>query len=193
MKTITCIVLTILFSTASMAQLTKGNWLMGGNASYSAQKSRGQNTIVSDTKLLDIQSNVGYFIIDKLAGGLIINGQLYHIKYPQPDGSIGEEWRNSIGTGPFIRYYFLSTDNRINIFSAANFLYTFNWGKSSYTSTYNDNASSYEISGGAVVFLNTSVGAEVSLGYNKKSYTDFDSKGEGIVFRIGFQIHLEKD
>jgi len=193
MKTIASIVLLILFSTKSMSQITKGNWLIGGNASASFQKSRGQSTIVADVNTLDIQSNVGYFVMDKLAVGVIVNSQLNYTKYPQSDGSINKDWRNSMGVGPFVRYYFLNTESRVNIFSAANFQYTFNWDKASFTSAHSYNASFYEISGGAVIFLNTSVGAEVSVGYNKRSYSDFDSKLENIVLRIGFQIHLEKE
>ena len=50
------------------AQLTKGNWLVGGNGYLSSQSQnlRGVNVKGSNLRL---SPNVGYFIADKFAGG----------------------------------------------------------------------------------------------------------------------------
>jgi len=57
----------------AQSQLTKGNWLVGGNGKFysytSNYNSAAYNSTASYTQI-DLSPNVGYFVADKLAFGL---------------------------------------------------------------------------------------------------------------------------
>ncbi len=95
---------------SSNAQITKGNWMMGGGASFGNYK----NTSGGDTNesfRLGIYPNVGYFLIDKFVVGA-------SAEFTTNFGSHSED---IYGIQPYIRYYFLNTDKHINIFSELNY------------------------------------------------------------------------
>ncbi len=189
-KITTALLMTLIFYLDSNGQITKGNWLVGGNFSYSGAKSKGNDAVNSKTRNIDIVSNVGFFLHDKIAAGIKLNTAFSKQKYPQVDGSTNSIVQNKYGIGPFLRYYFLNAENRINIFSDVNANYSVTSNKS------NDVRSKeidYSFFAGAVVFLNTSVGMEFLLGYNNSNAVNADAVGESIQFKIGFQIHLEKE
>jgi hypothetical protein len=191
MKKITILVLVTFFlSINSKGQITKGNWLLGGNLAYSKLNSEGNDAINSKSRNIDIMSNIGYFLYDKLAAGIKLNTLSSKQKYPQVNGTYNTIVQNRIGIGPFIRYYFLGTDERVNIFSDAGILYSYLSNRS--TSSV-EKSLEYSISAGTVIFLNTSVGLEFLLAYNNTKVFNIDAKGETFQFKIGFQIHLEKE
>ena len=72
---------------------------------------------------------------------------------------------NSYSFGPFIRYYFLNQENRINLFSQIN--YDFGFGENGLDVKSSSNG--YGIKAGTVLFFNSSVGMEFLLGYRKES------------------------
>ena len=57
----------------SIGQLTKNNWLFGGSGSFYSYNetyaSPAYNTTAKYTNI-DVSASVGYFIVDKLVGGL---------------------------------------------------------------------------------------------------------------------------
>ena len=114
-------------------------------------------------------------------------------RYPELNGTERSLVQNSFGAGPFIRYYFLPEDKRINLFSEASFFYRTLKNKS--VSPPNNKSISYDYSilGGMVVFFNSSVGIEFTLGYNNDKQKGIDFKNEDLRFGIGFQIHLERE
>ena len=170
------------FTLTTNAQITKGNWMFGGSGSYTY---RNIDTGVggSKTSVLTIKPNAGYFIKDKF----VIGSSMSYYKYKTLQG-IGSYVKN-YGAGLFSRYYFLKTENTINIFSQVHFekiFYEHNAGGTVNTG----NGYIYGAKLGQVVFLNSSVGLEFSVGY-EKTITGQDFT-EDIIIGIGFQIHLEK-
>lgn len=107
------IISTFIWLTAN-SQISKGYWLLGGNADFksSTEKSALRETT---TKLdfigYNVNPNVGYFILDKLAIGL--NANISSSKYNEDKTSVG------YGLGPFARYYFLKPDKQINLLRSA--------------------------------------------------------------------------
>lgn len=171
------------------AQITKGNWMMGGNGSFSYSKYESKNTSSSSGTTINyvttgsyyilLEPNIGYFIKDKFALGLKMSISNFF-----NDGEdIPFKLSNSlIGLNPYVRYYFLEVDKNYNLFVEPSY-YLYSNNNASY-------ANGYGLKSGFVFFLNSSVGIEPTLSYihteNEKS------KGNRLLFGIGFQIHLEK-
>lgn len=164
------------------AQLTKGNWLVGGNGYLSSQSQnlRGVNVKGSNLRL---SPNVGYFIADKFAAGARINFEINKLRYP---GVVDNSTR--YGIGPFLRYYLLNSEKRVNILTEAFY---------QYSKTTSDNSSSsdntFRISAGPVIYFNSSVGLEFTLNYEYLKMPETDTDTKKFFLGIGFQIHLESN
>jgi hypothetical protein len=185
MKTLTLFFFIIFTATLTAnAQITKGNWLVGGDASFFSNKSESElNGTISETSFLIISPNVGYFFIDKLAGGIDLR-----FSFVDPGKSVNSE---NYGFGPFLRYYFLKTDNLVNIFSQLN--YNISFGKNGLGTRSKSIGYGFEI--GTSLFFNNSVALEFFLSYdNTKNTLDrVDRRNtEQFLVGLGFQIHLEK-
>lgn len=194
MKKILMYIIVLCFSFKANAQITQGNWLIGGNISYAKKNSEGANASNSKTRAIDISGNIGYFPFSKFATGLLLNTFLSKVKNPQIDGTTTIATQNSLGAGVFARYYFLKEDNRVNVFTDEGVIYSSLKVKNSGIQMGDEFTSlDYYLSAGAVIFLNASVGAEFIVSYNRTKAYNFDSRGETLQFKIGLQFHLEKE
>ncbi|MFY7883617.1 MAG: hypothetical protein ACOVOV_02090 [Dolichospermum sp.] len=169
------VVATLFIAFASNAQISKGNWMMGGSGAFG--NSKVTSIGAEDTGFyLNLYPNVGYFFIDKLAVGT--NASLV-MAFQQKSTSA---W----GIGPYVRYYFLEKEKAINVFSELSY----------YAERRNDTDdlkfNNYNIKAGTVFFLNSSVGIEVALNYLNLS-TNQDFENERFYLGVGFQIHLERE
>ena len=164
------------------AQLTKGNWLVGGNGYLSSQSQnlRGVNVKGSNLRL---SPNVGYFIADKFAGGARINFEINKLRYP---GVVDNSTR--YGIGPFLRYYLLNSEKRVNILTEGYYQYSRISSGNSYSI---DNT--WRISAGPVIYFNSSVGLEFTLNYEYLKRPETDTDINTFFLGIGFQIHLESN
>ncbi|TRX36359.1 hypothetical protein [Flavobacterium restrictum] len=184
-----CLCLILLFSLTSNAQISKGNWMMGGSANFSHNKYTSGEYSTEGT-ILAISPNIGYFFIDKLAIGTL--GELSLTFEKKANSSVNSNYF-SYGIGPFIRYYFLEKEKEINIFSEVSYAIQ----KINQTNSKLEN---FNVKTGAVYFLNSSVGLEVALNYlnqntsngEKNSSSYFQGKNNSFFLGVGFQIHLEK-
>jgi hypothetical protein len=163
---------------AANAQITKGNWMVGGDGNYTNSKTiNPKNEIISSGNSIRLFPNIGYFIVDKLVLGVNVN-----FNYGK---NVGIPSNTAFGAGPFIRYYFLKPEKKINLFTDANIIF--------YTSktqgSDSENTNSYRFKAGSVIYLNSSVGLEITLNY-KSQKLFYTSKY--FTIGIGFQIHLEK-
>jgi outer membrane protein len=180
MKTIKLLfVATVLFSLTSNAQITKGNWMVGGDGSFSANKSSDDST----SNILNLSPNIGYFILNKASIGAKFNYYVSTSKYQDT-----KTRTENTDIGPFIRYYFLKEEKRTNLFLETS--YNFSLSKENKNTVFATKA-------GLAIFLNSSVAIETSLKYsrNKYKYNDLipESSTDGFTIGIGFQIHLEKN
>ncbi|MCU0374419.1 MAG: hypothetical protein MUF24_03835 [Chitinophagaceae bacterium] len=165
------------------AQLEKKNWMLGGNARLASSKQVNELSEVSQFSL-DISPSVGYFFADKFAGG--VKGQLgfTSLKYNGPTAK-----SSVIGVGPFLRYYMLSVDKPVNFFGEV--FYRPLITKADFNAR-GIVTNGFTLTGGAVVFLNTSVGLEFTLNYDFFNNSN-NNKVKTIFFGVGFQIHLIKE
>src|SRR5690606_14708393 len=181
MKTLSFILVATLFCiTTANAQITKGNWLMGGDMSLYMAESKSEHSDSKSTSLgFTVNPTIGYFFIDNLAGGLtVIFGFNSHKEADSK--SIG------FSTGPFVRYYFLEPEKQINIFAQTGY----GFGRSFLEGNTVSKSSVFDIRTGPVFFLNSSVAIELMIIYNYSKSNNTITNN--IQMGAGFQIHLEK-
>jgi hypothetical protein len=185
-KIIVLISLTNFIVNSVTSQITKRNWMVGGNGEFSSGKtSFPTGGDVSSTRI-NINPKIGYFPIDHFAFGLLFN---YERNAEKPNNSNATRYTN-IGIGPFARYYFLPSEKNINILVEGNGAY--NQQSNNLVSTKSAFIS-YALLTGPVIYFNSSVGIEFLLGYKGYKTTDVDTKNSRFSFNIGIQVHLEKD
>ena len=154
------------------AQVAQGNLLAGGSLSFSSEKD-------SESKVTTFQFSpaIGYFFADKFAGGL--RSSFSSMKMEDVDAV------TDLMVGPFVRYYLLPKENKVNLLADADFLF----GSAKLgDNTLSQNA--FSVSAGPVVFLNKHTGMEFKLGYSSSKLEDFTDRTNAFNILIGFQIHL---
>ena len=92
------------------SQITKGNWLVGGTASFSSQFEKA-STFNAHGIQIRLSPDIGYFIADKFAIGLMPSFAYDKIKY-----SSSNAISHQLSIGPFLRYYFLKPEKIVNFF-----------------------------------------------------------------------------
>lgn len=190
MKKITISVLAILLlSVAAKSQITKGNWMLGGNISYASTQYKSENYgpehIVYD---FTIKPSVGYFFGDKFVGGI----KAAIIKRGTKDpGTPGNNKNTDFNLGFFSRYYFLPEEKQVNILFESSYLYGFVGGGSGQNTSTSKNT--FALAAGPVIYFNTSVGLEFLIGYSTYKFSGINGSNGTIQIGIGLQIHLEKD
>ena len=187
-KTLKTIALTILLCTITAnAQITKGNWMVGGSGNFDYAKTEPKNTNSSGTNInytdngtysITLDPNIGYFIKDKLAIGMKISLVNSFIKFRALN--LNDTY---ISISPNFRYYFLNVDKTYNVFIEPSFNY--------YTNNSLGNSSGFGLKSGFEIFLNSSVGIEPSLNYIYNESNQY--KRNNFFIGIGVQVHLEKE
>jgi len=187
MKTILLILAIGFSANAAFSQINKGQWLTGGNGTYTSQKRLlvYYNASIPDVKYSNLQlsADAGYFFVNGLAGGLRVS--LSSSKQKSDVSYVSTSWNFA----PFARYYILPSSQKINFFADASYL----WGTSTNntttpTSTSKNHSSSngYALMAGPAFFLSPSASLELTAGYT--SINQAKAFGAG----VGFKIHLGK-
>lgn len=173
------------------SQITKGIWMIGGSGkfySYKSNNSSSSYNVNSRYTQIDLSIAAGYFITNKFAIG--IKPTISSIKGKVTSTGGGSTNIQRYIFGPYLRYYFLNTDNQNNILIEANYQVGFLGG-----GLAKGRINNYSILSGPVIYFNTTVGLELLIGYN---YSMEDVKNSnkvtnhGFQSTIGIQIHLEK-
>jgi hypothetical protein len=179
------LLMVVTFSYKGASQIQKGQWLTGGNAGFSYFK-----YYTTKTSSWSLSPTGAYFVLDQLALGL--RPGYYGAVYKVPSGIKSKETFVSIT--PFVRYYFLAYEHKVNLFADAGFGYS--WGKyKSYSApdfTYHSKIISFKA--GPAIFLNERTAVEVTLGYDHSIRGSLgDTLGvKSFQVGVGLQIHLGK-
>ena len=177
MKKIIFLLLVIVFSNHVTAQIKKGQWLVGGNVNWTTTF-----TSYGDSTVIKIMPDVGYFFLDKLAGGLKIS---HTIVIPSHDSSYSFSY---FGFSPFLRYYILPVENTINVFAEV----AYGWGGLNYND-FGDISHQWSISAGAAFFLNRHVALEAALSYTHTTERiPVNGNPKTLGLNLGFQVYLGK-
>jgi hypothetical protein len=163
-------------SNAIFAQVNKGQWLAGGQVNFTSSKYGD----VDDSKNthFEISPNVGYFFIDKLAGGL-------RLSYISDKDKTDDDATTSFTAAPFVRYYFLDAAQKVNVFADASYGFGSTGAKDKESLNY------WSIMAGPAVFLSPNTALELTVGYKSfggDAYGDDRWKQFGV--NVGFQVHL---
>ena len=179
MKTIRLFfIATILFTISVNSQITKKNWMVGGNAYFDNSNAKNSNgeEIQSSTQII-VQPNIGYFFYDRFASGLSASYGYGKTK--------GGNSNSGFSVGPFVRYYFLKTEKNINFLVEANYYYGKDFNKSDFVTNYGFKT-------GPVIYFNSSVGLELLAKYEHVFYSSDSFTTNSFQIGLGLQIHLEK-
>jgi hypothetical protein len=185
MKTIKLFFLaTLLFSGLANAQITKGNWMVGGSGNFSADKNYDTEDESLSTKTSSYNLNIGmsYFFVNKLATGVKLGYEGFTPKYE------GVYSSSNYNFGPYARYYFLNPEKNYNLFIESSYLV------GAYSSAgFINNRRTFNISAGPTIYFNSSVGLELFIQYSDFKYSEGTGATRKIQTGIGFQIYLENN
>ena len=181
MKKVLFATLLAVSASAAFAQsnINKGDWMVGGNASFDSEKDGDYKTTT-----ISLSPNVGYFFINNFAGGLRAGVSSSTFKF----GST-KETESAFLLSPFVRYYFLPSTQKVNIFADG----SFGFGQAKYEVAGIEteyNFTQFAISAGPAIFLTPATALEISLGYNSSKLEDAEDRSNSFGVNIGFQIHL---
>jgi len=169
------------------AQITKGNWMYGGNASFSKKESFNNNFKNDKLKTseFDIKANAGYFFIDNLQAGVRIGYSDFKYRHINADSN-----RYWLKYGAYSRYYFLKPEKIVNVFIDGGYFLGNNVFESG---DYKDNVNGFSISAGPTIFFNNSVAMELAVNYSSTKLKGAnDGTENNLQFSLGFQVFLEK-
>jgi hypothetical protein len=154
------------------AQIMKNDWLLGGGIKFASNK-------VADikTSMFEFSPNAGYFFVNNFAGGL--RADINSVKLEDEDAM------SSTLISPFLRYYFLPGDNKVNIMLDG----SFGFGSTSALGE-TTSLSGVTFAAGPAIFLNKHTALEFTLGYNSMKYEDDPDRSNTFTVGVGFQIHL---
>ena len=190
MKKFTFLFLFFCTASAAMAQITRGHFLVGGNISFESIENRSTdiNYINYKTTNLFISPNAGYFFINKLAGGIRVDLKIFKQKAPYYGLS-----QTNFSFSPFLRYYFLSAKNKLNVFADASYIHSSSRYKSPGGPSSTEKTNGYYVSAGPSVFLTSHVSLDFFIGYRHTITKDFYHTQSNIFNSgLGLQVHLGK-
>jgi hypothetical protein len=178
MKKILSLVIFAFTTSVVSAQINQGQWMIGGNASFSSSKYSDTDESTTDIVL---NPNFGYFFIDNFAGGLRLS-----LESTKEEGE--DEAFSTFSVSPFLRYYFLPSAQKVNVFLEGSY------GIGSTGQGDRESFNVFSFMAGPAIFLTENVALEFALQYQsfggdaiKIPGSDrFNSYG----INVGFQIHL---
>jgi hypothetical protein len=191
LKAIVCILLLAGFK--SYSQITNGNWMAGGSASFAYTNNNSEAYLNYKSIMLSLTPKVGYFFIDRFAAGISATISNYKTIYPKDNNNTSSYGgrTTTYNFGPFGRYYLLNTENIYNIFIEGSYQHQIRRDRTLNVSS-NQAANNFSISAGPVIYFNSSVGIEFIVGYSSLKLEGFKGRNNSLLTGIGFQIHLEK-
>lgn len=210
--------ISLLIAIGANAQMEKGSMLIGGTGRFSADKSDQDEAFFKQNfkqTQYAVDPKFGIFVMDRLAAGLTVSIQ--HLKQDQYVYSINPLYESMTNTenktsqfaiGPFLRYYLLPAEQKINLFSEVGWTYgqektrmetgqalspTFGSGGSpsfsTSVSTAKYNVNTFSLSAGPVLFITPKVSFELSIGYSIAKVKAQERKSFSV--GTGFLVYLK--
>jgi hypothetical protein len=200
-RTFLLLSLALLFTApAAVAQFNKGRWLADGSMSTTSRKNEyydGTNKSPSSSYSVSFAPSVGYFFVDRLAGGLVLSVGTTKANDETFDPLAGQlvdvtRTSNSVSVGPFIRYYL-----PMAIFFHGSASFGSLSAKSDAAFENQDQKATlfnWSLGVGYAWFLNDYVAVEPSVGYlnSNVEYKESESgwKSSALALSVGLAIYL---
>lgn len=193
MKRALLLLFTFVITVTATAQIDKGNFLLGVNASFKKNNWNTEyrdstgSTLAGKHTTLSVNFNGGYFLLNKLAVGARLN---LNQSKSESTWNPGKEGDRKVTWGPFARYYFLPRHEKINLFADAGYYFEYE--------TYNnsqdeDSNNGYTIAAGPAFFIHPAVALEFSIGYSRRLSSPPGMKAYSVQSALGLQVHLGKN
>jgi hypothetical protein len=175
----------------AQAQTSKGGFLVSGGISFIHRNDEYPSSSSTKYSSLSITPRVGYFIKNNFAIGLSLPLSLTDQMSNSIHGSYGaKSW--SLGTGPFIRYYFPLTE-KLFVLTEAGYSWNTNHTKYSENGSFQkEKARQLTLGAGAAYFINKNVAIELLAGYRKTTESLAEATTSGIRLEGGLQIYLSR-
>lgn len=191
----------IFFAMSVHAQVNKGGFLVSGNLGFNHQKDTPSDANRFTYNVFSIDSKVGYFLFSRFCVGVSVPFSTSKSQSVTTSGTqtlTGNFRMNSLGVGPFVRYYYplkqklfavgeasyawtsYHSDNSSESFDGVQYVRSVN--KS------NDTQKLYQLGAGLSYFANRNVGVELLASYRKYEVAEIHTKN--FQLRIGLQIYL---
>lgn len=156
-----------------------GGSRFGVNVGKEKQKSGGSVVENSESTYydLDFMFKGGYFFINNLVGGILIDLELYNNK--PTDLSYGYKKGATFIAGPFARFY-VPVNDKLVPFAEAQVGFGIDNSRSKYSTSgdwiqSDQSVFTYRLGGGATYFVNKMIGVDMFAGYQHDSYKYKDS------------------
>lgn len=188
MKKLTLFLLLFICTTTVFAQIMKGQYLLGGSINFESTKEDYSAIPTNTTNNFFISPAIGYFIVDKVAGGLRLDLGFYNTKSDNV-----ETHYITTTISPFLRFYFLPAPKKINAFIDVSYIHNKTKWRYSPDPAHYDKAKGYSISAGPAIFLTEEVALEFTLGYKHTLSDNDNTKSTVINSGLGLQIHFGKN
>jgi hypothetical protein len=172
-------------SNAIFAQVDQGQIMVGGSAQFDHQ-SQGDNKVTA----IGIAPDLGYFVINQLAVGLRPEFMYAKSKTKTSPTTTITSSGTSFTIAPFVRYYFMPSGDKINVFGDA----SYGFGSSKVKGASSVSGNYYQIKAGPAIFLTPNTALEFAAYYRSNggdAYEDAAGDRENhFGLSVGFQIHL---
>lgn len=196
MKKIVTLLAFALICSGAYAQFNKGRILAGGSVAFSAltgkTKDNNSTSTNSHTTSFNISPDVGYFIIDNVAVGGMLNLSTWSRKGDGDDDS--KQSQTEFTLTPFGRYYLdqgIFFQGQVGFGSRTD---KYKLDNSNTTVSTKYGVLNWAIGAGYAYFLNDNVAVEPIVGFTSSSYknkdADVKSIESGIFLRIALQVYL---
>jgi len=172
MKKFLLFILLVTTTFITNAQINKNNWMVGGSFAFSSSE-----VMDITTKTTLFSPNLGYFFLDKFAGG--VKGNLSALKME------GEDVMSSSMFGPYVRYYLFKNDSDFNMHFDGSYMFG---ATKAGGETFNQDG--YELAITPMVFLNKHTALELRVSYGSVNTEDESERTNTFGLGVGFQIHL---
>ena len=177
MKKVLFAAILLVSSNAIFAQVDQGQILAGGNAGFNSSKE-------GDYKVTDfnISPDIGYFFINQFAGGLRVSYMHSKTKLNSSSSTTNSYW-----VAPFVRYYFMPSGEKLNLFADG----SYGFGSSKTSGSSSVSANYYQIMAGPALFLSPNTALEFALYYRSYGGDAYKTdRNNNFGLNIGFQVHL---
>ena len=194
MKVFTILFFFLAMSSKAFTQVLSGQFLLGGNIRFESVKENYYRDETYKSTNIFIAPAIGYFILDKLAGGVRVDLSSYKSNSTNVDTR-----QTEIAISPFVRYYFLPPASQVNVFLDAGYLRSNSKWKRLTDPAFSvtDKSKGFQVLAGPSLFLSDQIALEFMLGYR---YTKSDespaqmdaTKSTSFSSGLGLQIHFGK-
>lgn len=185
MKKIAICTLLSFLALQSNSQITKGNWMIGGNGNFSLTTYNSEAGQRNTGFTIQASPNIGYFIAGKFVTGLRVG---FGKQGSKATGTSRFSTYTDANFGPFFRYYFLPNEHAVNIIADGSYQY-------GYIAGDNNKApkNTFSFLTGPVVYFNTSTALEFLIGYSSSKYVGYSGSNGTLQVGLGLQFYLERD